>query len=125
MRVRLNSRVKMELVDAVREFREFGVIFSKNCAPNVRHIKPNIAIFPRVYCVLIVLHSFLRIFSVIFMSLVNTTFILTYIITNFRVVYFCRILIRILNFALPNLLWSVTRTWFLMNFSRFVYIRAY
>lgn len=49
----------MELVDAVREFREFGAIFS-NSAPSVRHVKPHVAISPRVSSVLYVLRSFLR-----------------------------------------------------------------
>lgn len=41
----------------VREFREFSAIFTKNRAPSVHHIKPDLTISPHVSYVLFVLCS--------------------------------------------------------------------
>lgn len=68
----------------VREFREFSAIFTKNRAPSVRHIKPDLTISPHVSYVLFMLCSSLTSLPVSFVSLVrHATFIFSCITTDF------------------------------------------
>ena len=85
----LNSRVKMELVDVVREFREFSAIFSEKsvAASKVRHVKAPVASSSHhlSWRLFVTRYSWLRCLRVprsFAPSLLSVT-------TDFRICYFC------------------------------------